>query len=99
MSREEHFSSYKQYESFQRRHIGPTSPQEDLMLQALGYKNMHTFISDVVPSNIAMSKKLSDALPDPLTEVETIDALRLLASTWLALHKPRLPPATTAGLA
>ena len=80
MSREEHFSSYKQYESFQRRHIGPTSPQENQMLQALGYKDIHTFISDVVPSNIAMSKKLSDALPDPLTEVEAIDALRLLAS-------------------
>ena len=80
MSREEYFSSYKQYESFQRRHIGPTSPQENQMLQALGYKDIHTFISDVVPSNIAMSKKLSDALPDPLTEVEAIDALRLLAS-------------------
>ena len=80
MSREEHFSSYKQYESFQRRHIGPTSPQENLMLDALGYKDMHSFISDVVPSNIAMSKKLSDALPEPLNEVEAIDALRALAS-------------------
>ena len=74
MSREEHFSSYKQYESFQRRHIGPTSPQEDLMLNALGYKDMQTFISDVVPSNIAMSKKLSESLPEPLTEVEAIGA-------------------------
>ena len=79
MSREEQFSSYKQYESFQRRHIGPTSSQEDEMLKALGYKDMHSFISDVVPSNIAMSKKLSDALPDPLTEVQAIDALRAMA--------------------
>ena len=79
MSREEQFSSYKQYESFQRRHIGPTSSQENEMLQALGYKDMNTFISDVVPSNIAMSKKLSEALPEPLTEVEAIDALRAMA--------------------
>ena len=79
MSREEQFSSYKQYESFQRRHIGPTSSQEDEMLQALGYKDMNTFISEVVPSNIAMSKKLSEALPEPLTEVAAIDALRAMA--------------------
>ena len=79
MSREEQFSSYKQFESFQRRHIGPTSSQENEMLQALGYKDMNTFISDVVPSNIAMSKKLSEALPEPLTEVEAIDALRAMA--------------------
>jgi glycine dehydrogenase len=79
MSREEQFSSYKEYEAFQRRHIGPTSFQEDEMLKALGYKDMHSFISDVVPSNIAMSKKLSDSLPSPLTEVEAIDALRAMA--------------------
>ena len=79
MSREEQFSSYQQYAAFQRRHIGPTSSQEDEMLKALGYKDMHSFISDVVPSNIAMSKKLSESLPPPLTEVEAIDALRAMA--------------------
>ena len=66
MSREEQFSSYSQYESFERRHIGPTSSQEDELLKALGYKDMISFISDVVPSNIAMTKKLSDALPHAL---------------------------------
>ena len=80
MSREEQFSSYEQYASFERRHIGPTSSQEDEMLKALGYKDMHSFISDVVPSNIAMSKKLSDSLPSPLTEVEAIEALRAMAN-------------------
>ena len=79
MSREEQFSSYQQYAAFQRRHIGPTSSQEDEMLKALGYKDMHSFISDVVPSNIAMSKKLSESLPPPLTEVEAIEALRAMA--------------------
>jgi glycine dehydrogenase len=79
MSREEQFSSYQQYAAFERRHIGPTSSQEDEMLKALGYKDMHSFISDVVPSNIAMSKKLSESLPPPLTEVEAIEALRAMA--------------------
>ena len=79
MSREEHFSSYEQYAAFQRRHIGPTSSQEDEMLKALGYKDMQSFISDVVPSNIAMSSKLSESLPPPLTEVEAIEALRAMA--------------------
>ena len=72
MSREEYFSSYKQYESFQRRHIGPTSPQENQMLQALGYKDIHTFISDVVPSNIAIEKSLAKTLDAAKSEVEVI---------------------------
>ena len=79
MSREEQISSYQQYEAFQRRHIGPTSSQEDEMLKALGYKDMHSFISDVVPSNITISKKLSESLPAALTEVEAISALRAMA--------------------
>ena len=80
MSRDEHFSSYQQYESFERRHIGPTSSQENDLLKALGYKDMQSFISDVVPSNIAMSKRLKDLLPDALTEVQAIEALRKMAS-------------------
>ena len=79
MSREEHFSSYKEYGAFERRHIGPTSAQENDLLQSLGYKDMQTFISDVVPSNIAMAKKLKDLLPDALTEVQAIQTLREMA--------------------
>jgi glycine dehydrogenase len=79
MSRDEQFSSYQQYESFERRHIGPTSSQENELLKALGYKDMRSFISDVVPSNIAMAKKLKDLLPDALTEVQAIQALREIA--------------------
>ena len=79
VSRKGQLPTYEQYESFERRHIGPTSAQEDLMLSALGYKDMSSFIADVVPSNIAMSKKLSEILPDPLTEVAAIGALRAMA--------------------
>ena len=79
MSREERFSSYEEYEAFERRHIGPTSSQENDLLKALGYKDMHSFISDVVPSNIAMAKKLKDVLPQALTEVQAIETLREIA--------------------
>ena len=79
MSREEHFSSYKEYEAFERRHIGPTSSQENELLKALGYDDMQSFISAVVPSNIAMSKKLQDVLPQALTEVQAIQTLREMA--------------------
>ena len=80
MSREEQFSSYSQYDSFERRHIGPTSIQEDEMLKSLGYKDMKSFISDVVPNNIAMSKMLSDVLPHALNEIQAIEELRKMAN-------------------
>ena len=79
MSRVEHFGSYEEYAAFERRHIGPTSTEENTILKALGYSDMQSFIADVVPSNIAMSKKLSDALPEALTEVQAIDELRQMA--------------------
>lgn len=79
MSRVEHFGSYKEYAAFERRHIGPTSTEENTILRALGYTDMQSFIADVVPSNIAMSKKLSEALPEALTEVQAIEELRKMA--------------------
>ena len=79
MSGVEHFSSHKEYVAFERRHIGPTSTQEKALLQALGYSDISSFIADVVPSNIAMTKKLGDALPVALTEVQAIEELRKMA--------------------
>ena len=68
------------YDAFEHRHIGPNDVQASTMLMELGYSNLKDFISDVVPSNIFISEKLENALPDPLTESETIAALRVLAS-------------------
>ena len=50
MSRVEHFSSYKEYAAFERRHIGPTSTEENTILKALGYTDMQSFIEDVAVS-------------------------------------------------
>ncbi len=76
------------YEAFEHRHIGPSEDQIQVMLAQLGYPDLETFIKDVVPANIAMSEKLEAALPPPLTEVQTITALRELAkknSTYRSL--------------
>lgn len=67
------------YDSFSRRHIGPSEDQAQTMLMELGYQSMEAFIADVVPSNIAITEKLDKHLPLPLNEVETIAALRVLA--------------------
>jgi glycine dehydrogenase len=65
---------------FQDRHIGPSSAQEAEMLSVLGYSTIKDFISDVVPENIVIEKKLSEVLDLAKSEVEVIEELRALAS-------------------
>ena len=66
--------------TFQDRHIGPTRRDEISMLQALGYKDLSSFIADVVPSNIAISGVIESALDSGISEVAAIAELRELAS-------------------
>ena len=67
-------------ERFQTRHIGPSISDESEMLHLLGYKDLQSFISDVVPSNIAIGKKLSQTLDSSKSEVAVIAELREIAS-------------------
>jgi len=66
--------------SFEDRHIGPTSADETTMLQTLGYENLESFISDVVPGNIAIKGVIEAALDTGRSEVEVISELRGIAS-------------------
>jgi glycine dehydrogenase len=50
------------------------------MLHLLGYKDLQSFISDVVPANIAIAKKLSETLDSAKSEVAVIAELREIAS-------------------
>ena len=68
------------YQDFEDRHIGPSADQESEMLSVLGYSSIESFIADVVPSNIAISKKLNEILDDAKSETEVIAELRSLAS-------------------
>ena len=64
---------------FADRHIGPTHHDEGLMLSSLGYKDLETFISDVVPANIAISGVIESAIEPGISEVAAIAELRALA--------------------
>ena len=70
------------YESggFASRHIGPKAADELQMLNQLGYKDIESFIQDVVPENIRIAKELSETLDGPRSEVEVIAELRSIAS-------------------
>ena len=50
------------------------------MLAALGYKDLSTFISDVVPANIAINGVIESALDSGKSEVEVISELRSIAA-------------------
>ena len=66
--------------SFEDRHIGPSSSDEQKMLELLGYKELTGFISDVVPSNIAITGVIESAIDKGRSEVEVISELRAIAS-------------------
>ncbi len=50
------------------------------MLAALGYKDLPSFIADVVPSNIAINGVIEGALDSGKSEVDVISELRSIAS-------------------
>jgi glycine dehydrogenase len=66
--------------SFEQRHIGPTSEDQAAMLQTLGYATLDSFISDVVPENIAINGVIEKAIATGKSEVEVIAELRSIAS-------------------
>ena len=67
-------------ERFESRHIGPSHSDESEMLQLLGYSEIKTFISDVVPANIQITKNLSEVLDSAKSEVAVIAELREIAA-------------------
>jgi glycine dehydrogenase len=66
--------------SFEDRHIGPTHHDESAMLAALGYKDLPSFIADVVPSNIAINGVIESSIGEGKSEVDVIAELRSIAS-------------------
>jgi glycine dehydrogenase len=66
--------------TFEDRHIGPTHNDESAMLASLGYKDLSTFIADVVPSNIAISGVIESSIGEGKSEVDVIAELRSIAS-------------------
>jgi len=67
-------------DNFVDRHIGPDDEAINFMLKELGESSLNTFISKVVPANIAIKEALDRSIPGALSEVEVIDELRNLSS-------------------
>lgn len=65
---------------FEDRHIGPTSHDEAEMLALLGYKDLSSFIADVVPANIAITGVIEKAIGAARSEVEVIAELKEIAA-------------------
>ena len=84
---------------FEDRHIGPTHTDELTMLKSLGYQDLASFISDVVPSNIHISGVIESAIGGGKSEVDVISELReranqnqvltsLIGSGYYGTHVP-----------
>ncbi len=67
-------------DTFVDRHIGPDEHEIARMLKDLGAKSLEELIAQIVPANIAVSEKLSELIPQGISEVQAIAELRLLAS-------------------
>ena len=67
-------------ENFVDRHIGPDAASEQKMLAELGEESIEGLIRKIVPENIAMTERLSDLLPEGISEIAVIERLRDFAS-------------------
>jgi len=63
--------------NFAQRHIGPSQPEQDQMLAAIGYHSLDELTSAALPAGIAGAARL--ALPPALSEAGALAELRRLA--------------------
>jgi len=62
---------------FAQRHIGPSQPEQDQMLAAIGYRSLDELAAAALPADLAQQDEL--ALPPPLSEAAALAELRRLA--------------------
>jgi glycine dehydrogenase len=65
--------------NFIDRHIGPNQYQIQTMLLELGFKDLDSFISSVVPSNIHIKGEIEKALPQALSEIDALAEIKKIA--------------------
>ncbi len=64
---------------FVDRHIGPNQYQIQTMLLELGYKDLDSFISSVVPQNIHIKGEIEKTLPTAISEVAALAEIKQIA--------------------
>ena len=60
--------------NFSKRHIGPDVNEISQMLNTLGYKDVNSFLNDLVPSSIIDLNSIN--LPDPIDEASALQSLK-----------------------
>ena len=64
---------------FVDRHIGPNQYQVQTMLLELGFKDLDSFISSVVPQNIHIKGEIEKSIPTGVSEVEALAEIKEIA--------------------
>lgn len=64
---------------FVDRHIGPNQYQVQTMLLELGFKDLDSFISSVVPQNIHIKGEIEKSIPAGISEVSALAEIREIA--------------------
>lgn len=67
-------------DTFARRHLGPNPKEVDQMLDELNTKDLETFITNVIPENVFVGRKLNINPLNGYTESEMLARLKELAS-------------------
>src|SRR3990172_368189 len=65
-------------DKFVNRHIGPSDDEINEMLKSIGVKSPDQLISETIPENIRLNKKLN--LDDPVTEFRFLENLKKIAA-------------------
>src|ERR687892_475566 len=63
-----------EFDSFVRRHIGPSQEEIDAMLAQVGFENLDALIDAAVPRNIRLDRQLN--LPEAKSEIDALAELR-----------------------
>lgn len=73
-------SIFAPLDTFQRRHVGPSSDEVSTMLSRLQYDSLDAFVKDVIPSNILSSRNLKVEPEGGMTETQLLQRLKEIAS-------------------
>jgi len=72
-------SFFSPLDTFQRRHIGPSSDEVAKMLVELNYPSLDAFVKDVLPPSILSARNLKVSPEHGFTESQSLDRLKAIA--------------------
>lgn len=73
-------NKFESLDTFQRRHLGPEPIEVESMLKQVNSNNLKDFISNVIPEEVFIGRKLKIEPSNGYTETEMVNKLKSLAS-------------------